>query len=87
MGRIAFPGLIAKAVAPTMAAIGLERGGGPDGTLLALLALAVLNCAIVALIVVRCWRGPMAILVSSAHQPTVTRPVPSTKGPSLDSGL
>jgi MFS family permease len=53
MGRIAFPSLIAQAVAPTLAAIGLERGGGPDGTLFVLLALTVLNCVLVAWIVVR----------------------------------
>jgi MFS family permease len=53
MGRIAFPSLIAQAVAPTLAAFSLERSGAPDATLLALLALAVLNCGLVAWIVVR----------------------------------
>ena len=53
MGRIAFPSLMAQAAAPTIAAIGLEHGG-PDRTLFALVALAVLNVAIVAGIV---WRS------------------------------
>jgi MFS family permease len=49
MGRIAFPSLVAQAIAPTIAAIGLQRTG-PDETLLAIVVFALVNCAIVALV-------------------------------------
>jgi MFS family permease len=49
MGRIAFPSLVAQAIAPTIAAIGLQRTG-PDETLIAIVVLALVNCAIVALV-------------------------------------
>jgi len=47
MGRIAMPSLIAQAVSPSIGALLLDKVG-PDGTLLALVAAAIVDVLLVA---------------------------------------